>query len=149
MASVHVIQANSPLSPTELKSENGLQRQQERALKVGARLDSKMEFDQSGSPQKLIFTQSPQVDQTELENLIERINLQLEKLNNFLRFEKDVATEKMVMIIRDRETDEVIRQIPSQEFLLVSKNIKDYLDAQKQVQSALSIPPGLITDEKV
>ncbi|QKI89559.1 flagellar protein FlaG [Thiomicrorhabdus xiamenensis] len=79
---------------------------------------------------------------------LERINQQLEKLQNYLRFEKDESSQKMVIIIKNNETDEVIRQIPSEAFLNISKNISDYLALQKQNSETSQFPTGLLTDEQ-
>lgn len=88
-----------------------------------------------------------QVASSEMESMMTNLNAQLEKLNNYLRFEKDQDTEKMVIMIKDTETNEVIRQIPSEDFLEVSKNITDFLETRKQLAES-SFPPGLITNEK-
>lgn len=79
---------------------------------------------------------------------LERINQQLEKLQNTLRFEKDESTHKMVILIKNSETDEVIRQIPSEALLTISKNISDYLALQKQNSETTQFPTGLLTDEQ-
>ena len=89
-----------------------------------------------------------QTEQVQLESLMKNLNLQLEKLQNYLRFEKDDSSEKMVIFIKNSETDEVIRQIPSQEFLTISKNITNYLEMRQQLSETMVTPPGLITYEK-
>lgn len=85
----------------------------------------------------------------DIDKILEKLNIQFQSLNNYLRFEKDESTEKMVVFIKDIETDEVIRQIPSQELLAVSNNITKYLDAQKELIETSAYPPGLITHEQV
>lgn len=89
-----------------------------------------------------------QTEQVALESLMKDLNLQLEQLQNYLRFEKDESSEKMVIFIKNSETDEVIRQIPSQEFLTISKNITNYLEMRQQLSETVVTPPGLITHEK-
>jgi flagellar protein FlaG len=89
-----------------------------------------------------------QNEQAELESLMNNLNLQLEKLQNYLRFEKDESSERMIIYIKNSETDEVIRQIPSQEFLTISKNITNYLEMRKQLSESIVTPPGLITHEQ-
>lgn len=81
-----------------------------------------------------------------VENTLDELNMQLEKLQNYLRFEQDKDTDKVVIFIKNRETDEVIRQIPSQEFLKISKNITKFLEMQ-QLSNEAAPPPGLITHE--
>ncbi|BBP45530.1 hypothetical protein THMIRHAS_09030 [Thiosulfatimonas sediminis] len=91
-------------------------------------------------------------DKPPLDALMENINQQLKKLQNYLRFEKDDTSEKLVIFIKDSETNEIIRQIPAQEFLEVSKNITQYLEAQQtlnQKNSGSSSPVGIITNQMV
>lgn len=83
-----------------------------------------------------------------MENLLENLNQQLEKFNNYLRFEKDEGSDRMVIFIKNGETGEVIRQIPSEEFLAISKNIKQFLEMRQQPLEQMAMPVGLITDEK-
>ncbi|MEA1988099.1 MAG: flagellar protein FlaG [Pseudomonadota bacterium] len=147
MADLNVIQPNSLSSLTASKP-------------VGSKvLDDKKQVEESNVSQKIEQTKedidhlksketSGQTEQVELENLMKNLNLQLEKLQNYLRFEKDGSSEKMVIFIKNSETDEVIRQIPSQEFLTISKNITNYLEMRQQLSETLVTPPGLITHEK-
>ncbi|MBN2864663.1 MAG: flagellar protein FlaG [Thiotrichales bacterium] len=89
-----------------------------------------------------------QTEQVQLDSLMKDLNLQLENLQNYLRFERDDSSEKMVIFIKNSETDEVIRQIPSQEFMTISKNITNYLEMRQQLSETVVTPPGLITHEK-
>lgn len=84
----------------------------------------------------------------ELNGLMDNINVQLKTLNSYLRFEKDEETDRMVILIKNGETDEVIRQIPSQEFLTISKNITNFLEMSRQLSEKMAPPLGLITHEK-
>lgn len=83
-----------------------------------------------------------------VDGLVAQLNQQLEKLQNYLRFEKDEEADRMVLLIKNAETGEVIRQIPSQEFLAISKNISRYLEMRQQSPESVAMPTGLITNEK-
>lgn len=72
-------------------------------------------------------------NQAELDNLVENLNRQLEKLQNYLRFERDDESQRMVVFIKDSATDEIIRQVPAQEILEISKNITQFLEAQQNL----------------
>ena len=89
-----------------------------------------------------------QVTQADVTSLMKDLNGQLEKLQNYLRFEQDIESERMLIYIKNSETDEVIRQIPSQEFMNISKNITNYLEMRQQLSETMVTPPGLITHEK-
>ena len=92
---------------------------------------------------------SGQIDAAELDKQMNDLNAQLQKLQNYLKFERDEDSERMVIFIRDSETDEVIRQIPTQEFLAISKSIGQYLEMSKQVSEKISPPIGMFTNETV
>ncbi|WP_051678501.1 flagellar protein FlaG [Thiomicrospira pelophila] len=88
----------------------------------------------------------------ELDQAMLAANNQLESLRaSYLRFERDELTDKMVVAIKNAQTDELIMQIPSEDFLRIAKNIDAYL---KQVNNGLSdnpssIPVGLFTSQQV
>ena len=90
-----------------------------------------------------------QIDLAEIDNQLMGINTQLQKLQNDLEFEKDDDSDRMVIYVKDRETGEVIRQIPTEEFLAISKSIGQYLDMDKQVSEKNSSPIGMFTNETV
>ncbi|WP_051347168.1 flagellar protein FlaG [Thiomicrorhabdus chilensis] len=121
------------------------------------------QLDKSPTPQKneavaadIKTSTSPEVNDLndsglndeELNGLMENINVQLKTLNSYLRFEKDEETDRMVILIKNGETDEVIRQIPGQEFLTISKNITNFLEMSRQLSEKMAPPLGLITHEK-
>lgn len=96
--------------------------------------------------------ETKQATPEELEQALQVANTQLESLKtNYLKFERDELTDKMVVAIKNAQTDELIMQIPSEDFLRIAKNIDAYL---KQVNnefsdSQSSIPVGLFTNQQV
>ncbi|MBD3726304.1 MAG: flagellar protein FlaG [Moraxella osloensis] len=103
----------------------------------------------SGVLQKNDQTQNSLNDEDgSVDGAVEQLNQQLERLKNYLRFEKDEEADRMVIFIKNAETGEVIRQIPSQEFLTISKNISRYLEMRQQSPQSVAMPIGLITNEK-
>lgn len=90
-----------------------------------------------------------QIDVAELDSQMASLNSQLQKLQNYLKFERDEDSNRMVIFIKDSETDEIIRQIPTEDFLNISKSITQYLDVNKQVSDKVSPPIGMFTNETV
>jgi len=90
-----------------------------------------------------------QIDVAELDSQMASLNSQLQKLQNYLKFERDEDSNRMVIFIKDSETDEIIRQIPTEDFLNISKSITQYLDVNKQVSNKVSPPIGMFTNETV
>jgi flagellar protein FlaG len=90
------------------------------------------------------------LDAQSIEGLIGDLNKQIQTLQSYLKFEQDQDSQKMVFFIKNSETGETIRQIPSQELLDISKNITQYLDTFKQspdITGKTSSPVGLITNQ--
>lgn len=93
-----------------------------------------------------VVTNKGEVDKT-----LQNINDQLENLQSLLTFEKDEESEKMIFFIKNSETGEVIRQVPSKEFMDISRNISQYLDMLKNTEGSAKqpAPVGLITNQVV
>ena len=76
------------------------------------------------------------------------LNEQLQSFNSYLKFEKDEGSQKMVFFIKNVETNETLRQFPSEEFLAISKNITEYLAGIESTGNKTS-PVGLFTSQVV
>ena len=62
---------------------------------------------------------------TQPEELLKQIKTITEDGLYSVRFERDSGTDELVVKITDRETDEVIRQIPSEELLELSRHLEE------------------------
>ena len=89
------------------------------------------------------------IETAELDTVMQDLNTQLQKFQNYLKFEIDEDSQKMVVFVKDSETDELIRQIPTQEFLAISKSISQYLEMRQQLSEKISPPVGMFTNETV
>jgi flagellar protein FlaG len=63
--------------------------------------------------------------QERLAGVVERLNERMRGMQRSLQFSVDDDSGRIVVKVIDRETDEVIRQIPSEEMLAVMKHIND------------------------
>ena len=93
-------------------------------------------------------TGTTKLDSAELDTLMQNLNTELKQLQNYMKFERGKDSQSMVVFIKDSKTDELIRQIPTQEFLAISKNISQYLEMRQQLFEKISPPVGLLTNEK-
>jgi flagellar protein FlaG len=91
-------------------------------------------------------TQDP-IDSAKLDSLMQNLNTELKQLQNYMKFERDKDSQNMVVFIKDSETGELIRQIPTQEFLNISKSITQFLEMQKQSSEKILPPVGMLTNE--
>ena len=100
----------------------------------------------------LASVDTKQATPEELDQAVQAANAQLESLKaNYLRFERDELTDKMVVTIKNAQTDELIMQIPSEDFLRIAKNIDAYLKQANNgfSDNSSSIPVGLFTSQQV
>lgn len=67
---------------------------------------------------------TPDVDPEALRRAVESINRRLEQSVNTLRFSVDDDTGKVVVKVLDLATQQVIRQIPSEEALAISRSLE-------------------------
>lgn len=84
-----------------------------------AEAEVKMEISETKSSKTL--------SQTELEYILKEMNQFIQIFNSKIAFELDKETGKTILKIIDSQTNEVIRQIPPEEFLRISKRISELL----------------------
>lgn len=74
-----------------------------------------------------VVTQEPQVEKTEVspEELLQQIKNLTEEGLYSVHFERDERVNQLVVKIIDRETDEMIRQVPAEELLELSAILED------------------------
>jgi flagellar protein FlaG len=63
--------------------------------------------------------------QERLAEVVERLNSRMHEMQRSLRFSVDDASGHIVVKVVDRATDEIIRQIPSEEMLAMMKHINE------------------------
>lgn len=57
--------------------------------------------------------------------VVEKVNKIVEKFNSRVSFSVDPDTKKTMILVRDKETGEVIRQIPAKEMLDLMKKMEE------------------------
>lgn len=72
---------------------------------------------------------TPQVDLTELKNVVETINQFISNTQRSLNFSLESDTNKTIIKVVNTETDEVVRQIPSEEAIALAKALKSSSEA--------------------
>lgn len=79
--------------------------------------------------QRQEIEKQPQVDnkesQVQPEELLNQINALTEEGVYSVRFERDDTANELVVKIVDNETDEIIRQIPAEELLNLTKHLQE------------------------
>ena len=78
-----------------------------------------------GREERREMQNSTQKRQTQPEELLDQIKSITEDGLYSVRFERDSDTNELVVKITDPETDEVIRQIPSEELVELSRHLEE------------------------
>lgn len=66
---------------------------------------------------------------TEVQATVESVNEGLQLVQTGLRFKVDDASGRTIVNIVDKETDEVIRSIPSEDMLRIASRLREAIDA--------------------
>jgi uncharacterized FlaG/YvyC family protein len=88
---------------------------------------------------------------SQIDSRLDDLNTNLRDSRSELIFEKDESSGEVVFVIKNSETNETIRQIPTEAFLTVSQQISDFLDNVNSSrldpnQSNADFPRGILTD---
>ncbi len=60
-----------------------------------------------------------------IKKAVEKSNKMAKKLNSQVRFEVDLETKDLIVKVVDKETNEVIRQIPSEEMVRLASHVEE------------------------
>ncbi len=102
--------------------------------------------DSNGQQQNL--RSSAALNRQQVTDTVERLNQRLRDYNTNLQFEVDDKYQEMVVRIVDRETQEVVRQIPSEEALALAKFF-DELEAEQNQELPISGSVGNRENKKM
>lgn len=96
-----------------------LQNSQKTGVKDGTELEKRQEIASKQSPSDII----KDMPREELDETISQLNDSLQNVQRNLEFSIDKEVGQIVINVKDRETDEIVRQIPSEEVLDLAKNL--------------------------
>lgn len=77
-----------------------------------------------------------QPDPRALSSMLDKVNREMEVNNSSLRFKTDESSGRMVVAIYDANTEELIRQIPSEEALATAKQLSEFMSRAKSDASS-------------
>lgn len=91
-------------------------------------LQSRQELAAEGGKTLPPETQNEPISKAELEAAVANLNDRVQQVQRDLLFSVDDSSGRTVVRVVNAETEEVVRQIPSEEVLRISRNIQDQLD---------------------
>lgn len=83
----------------------------------------------SGKELPPVETQKQEVSSEQLQKVVEQLNDHVQMIKRDLHFSVDDASGRTVIRVTNSETDELVRQIPSEEVLQISRNLKEQIDS--------------------
>ncbi len=84
---------------------------------------------------ELLDAKTKEAENKELDKKIAQLNDYTQKINREIRFSVDEETDRTVIKVIDSETDEVIRQIPSEEILRIAESLEKFSGILLQEQA--------------
>ncbi len=93
---------------------NSVQNRQDMALEAGKTLPPE--------------TEGKQISKEELDAAVITLNERVQQIQRDLLFSVDEGSGRTIVRVVNTETEEVVRQIPSEEVLRISRNIQEQLD---------------------
>ena len=82
----------------------------------------------------------PEFEPKDLDKAIAELQDFVDGLGRSLSFRRDESIEKSVITVRDTQTNQVVRQIPSEEVIAISRQIRDEM---------MEMRAGLLMDKTV
>ena len=105
-------------SPSIAKSANVDQTQEQNRQNVAVEEGRSLPPEQS----------SKSMSSEELQQVVTQLNQRVQQIQRDLQFSVDDSSGRTVIRVVNSETEEVVRQIPSEEVLRISRNLQEQLD---------------------
>jgi flagellar protein FlaG len=83
---------------------------------------------QEGKPLPPAQQSSQEVSAEELQQVVAQLNDHVQQIQRDLQFSVDDSSGRTVIRVVDSQTEEVVRQIPSEEVLRISRNLQEQLE---------------------
>ncbi|MFK5892966.1 MAG: flagellar protein FlaG [Pseudomonadota bacterium] len=68
------------------------------------------------------------VSGSEIDEAVTELNSSIQTIQRNLQFSVDKDLDKIVINVTDKQTEEIIRQIPSEDFLELARNLQDMME---------------------
>ena len=75
-----------------------------------------------------VDNKTEQLSSEELQQVVTQLNKQMQQVQRDLLFSVDDSSGRTIVRVVNTETEEVVRQIPSEEILRISSNLQEQLD---------------------
>ena len=118
-----LIKANMPKPSVHVGAENTVEMMQPDKNTEGEKVDKRLQTDAAGANSE---NKSVEDEKKEIDTAVENVNDFFQTVNRTLEFKLDEDSETMVVQVTDSKTKEVVRQIPSEEFLQLAQRLEEF-----------------------
>lgn len=73
---------------------------------------------------------------SQIDEAVTSLNSSIQTVQRNLQFSVDKDLDKIVINVKDKQTDEVVRQIPSEEVLELARNLHDMVESRRDKSSS-------------
>lgn len=115
-----LISQQLPMVDTGLAARPG-----DRSVQARRAVPAVVKTDRSHTRQEASVPQENAKEAKDLPEMVEQLNTKLQETQRGLRFSVDDSSGRIVVKVIDVDTDEVIRQIPSEEMLTIMRQAGD------------------------
>jgi flagellar protein FlaG len=115
-----LISQQLPMVDTGLAARPG-----DRSVQARRAVPAVVKTDRSNTRQEASVSQENAKEAKDLPEMVEQLNTKLQETQRGLRFSVDDSSGRIVVKVIDVDTDEVIRQIPSEEMLTIMRQAGD------------------------
>jgi len=84
---------------------------------------------------KLGKENATEVDKKQLESVVTNLNSSIQSVQRDLEFSVDDSSGQVVINVKDKETDKVVRQIPSEDAMKLAENLHELIDSRRENNS--------------
>lgn len=133
--------ASSSIDSVQVKKDRKVDNQQ--ILTAEDKSIERKENEKTDHTQKVFSNEKKQ----DAEQVVAQLNKSIQSVQRNLSFSIDEDLEKVVINITDKETDEVVRQIPTEEALEMSKSLKNLL--VDKLNDSQTSPEGVFFNSSV
>ena len=109
--------------PANLEKSSTLKENEETALKVNS-------SDTVVNNPVVDAEKEPKTTEKDIDTAVTELNSSIQSVQRNLKFSVDKELDKIIINVTDKKTEEIVRQIPSEDFLELARNLQDMVESR-------------------
>ena len=125
-----LVRDSTSVSPASMEKSSTLKTNNEAASKVNSSDDAVSKADSKAEKQAVEEEKKLLVSEKDIDTAVTDLNSSIQSVQRNLKFSVDKELDKIVINVTDKKTEEVVRQIPSEDFLELARNLQDMVESR-------------------